>query len=380
MEPEAEAEAEGGSAATGGTGLAKGLGAFVVRSLIVVALVVLALALWRLRDVLSIAFGSVMLSVGFSGLADAIARRTRLSRAWSLALVVAVALGGMGLAVEVFGAMMAAQYDELAQKLPRSLQSITAWLNASPLGREVVGMSDNALKSAAAGPAPRMLARFVAGAGQALTYALVMIAGGVFLAIDPERYRQGVLVLVPRARRARAAQVLDSLAQGLRLWLLGRLVVMAAVGVLASLGLWAMGIDAPFALGLTGAVLTFIPYVGAIMAALPGMLIGFLQEPIKAVVVAVLFWAVHFVEGTFITPLVQDEVVDVPPVISIFSTVVFAVLLGPVGVFLAAPITVVVILLVHLLYIEDVLGEPAPVRRRRGRRLAWPRLLRRRGV
>lgn len=341
-----------------------GLGAVILRAVAVVAVVAVALALWRLKDVLSIAFGAIMLAVGFSGLTDAISRRTRLSRPFALAMVIIVTLGAMALAIEVFGAMMAAQYDELSLKLPQSLHSLTAWLNTSPLGREMVGRSGDALKSAAVGPGPRWLASALAGLGQALAYGLVMIAGGVFLAIDPERYRRNFLSLIPRERRERADTVLRALAHGLRLWLLGRLVVMAAIGVLSSLGLWAMGVDAPFALGLTGAILTFIPYVGAIMAALPGMLIGFLQEPIKALMVAALFWAVHFVEGTFITPYVQDEVVDVPPVISIFSTVVFTLLLGPVGVFLAAPITVVLIILVNHLYIEDVLGEQAEVRRR----------------
>ena len=370
---DADIQPEDGAAKAGAAKAAANTGAFVIRTLVVVGIVVRALTLWRLKDVLSIAFGSIMLAVGFTGLADAIGRRTHLSRPLSLALVVIATLGAMGLAIEVFGAMMAAQYDDLALKLPQSLHRLAAWLNNTPFGRDIVGRSGAALQSAATGPGPRMLASFLAGAGQALTYALVMIAGGVFLAIDPMRYRNDFLALIPQARRERAVEVLDSLAHGLRLWLLGRLVVMAAVGVLASFGLWIAGIDAPFALGLTGAVLTFIPYVGAIMAALPGMLIGFLQEPIKALVVALLFWAVHFIEGTFITPYVQDEVVDVPPVISIFSTVVFALLLGPVGVFLAAPITVVTILLVNHLYIEDVLGERPPVREHLARRLPWRR-------
>jgi predicted PurR-regulated permease PerM len=356
---------------------ASGLWGFFVRTLIFVGVVVLALALWRLRDVVSIAFGSVMLSVGFLGIAEALSRRTRMPKRLALAMVVIGVLGALALSVEVFGAMMAGQYDELTRKLPESLHKLAVWLNASAIGREVVLQSGDVLRSAASGPAPRVLAGLLAMIAQTLTYALVMIAGGVFLAIDPDRYRGNFLSLVPRSGRRRSEEVLRSLAHGLRRWLLGRLVVMVAVGVLSSLGLWAMGIDAPFALGLTGAILTFIPYVGPVMAALPGMLIGFLQEPIKAVEVAVLFWAVHFIEGTFITPLVQDEAVDVPPVISIFSTVAFALLLGPVGVFLAAPVTVVLILIVNHLYIEDVLGEVVEVRVHGGIRparwspLAW---------
>jgi predicted PurR-regulated permease PerM len=203
------------------------------------------------------------------------------------------------------------------------------------------------------------------------TAALAMIAAGVFLAIEPDRYRKNFLGLIPPARRERFDAVLSALADALRRWLLGRLVVMASIGVMSSLGLWALGIDAPFALGLTGAILTFIPFVGAGMAAAPGMLIGFLQDPAKVVLVGLLFWAVHFIEGTFITPYVQDESVDVPPVLSIFSTVVFALLLGPIGVILAAPMTVVLIVLVDQLYIVDVLkDQPAETGRRAARRRA----------
>jgi hypothetical protein len=147
---------------------------------------------------------------------------------------------------------------------------------------------------------------------------------------------------------------------------------MVAVGVLSSLGLWALGIDAPFALGLTGAVLTFIPNVGSIVSALPGMLIGFLQAPLKAVAVGLVFWFVHLIEGTFITPYVDDETVDVPPVLSLFSTVVFGVLFGPVGVILTGPLTVVAIELVERLYVEDVLGEP-PSQPAGTRRRSWLR-------
>lgn len=342
-----------------------GLAGFVVRLLLAGLCLVLALALWRLRDAVTVAFGSIVLAVGFRGLADAVSRRTRLPAGFALAAVIAACLGVMALSFEVFGASMAAQFTELGSELPKSLRSLATQLNQTPPGHELLSQARDALRSAATGTGPRVVGRVFSAAAQAATYALVMTAGGVFLAIDPVRYREGLLRLLPTASRNRAGEVMSALALALRRWLVGRLVVMAAVGVLSSFGLWALGIDAPFALGLTGAVLTFIPTVGSVMAALPGMLIGFLQEPIKAVAVALVFWAVHFIEGTFITPYVQDEAVDIPPVISIFSTIVFGVLLGPAGVVLTGPITVVAMVLIERLYVEDVLGERPPKRERR---------------
>jgi predicted PurR-regulated permease PerM len=339
------------------------IGAFVSRLLLIALFLLIGLVLWRLQDALLVAFGAIILAVGFHGVADTLSRRTKLPAPAALALVVLVPLGVIVVSFEIFGATMVVQYGELTQKLPASVKALAGWFNASPLGRDLVTQGRTAIYSAASASGPRLLAGLVGGLGQAFTYALVMVVCAVFLALDPDRYRNDFLALMPRAKRARYAEVLSATAHTLRRWLFGRLIVMAAIGLMSGLGLWALGIDSPFALGLTGAILTFIPNLGAVMAALPGMLIGFLQEPMKAVVVALLFMTVHFIEGNFITPFVQNETVDIPPVISIFSTLVFALLLGPVGVFLAAPITVVLMVLVNHLYIEDVLGDQVAARK-----------------
>ncbi|MGA0603265.1 AI-2E family transporter [Caulobacter sp. KR2-114] len=343
------------------------LSGFAARMVVAVAVIAAALLLWRMREAAAIGLGSVVLGLGFSGLADSLSRRLRLPRPLALALGVAVVIGAVGLTLEVFGATLAGQFDVLSHKLPAGLRQIAGHMNATAFGHELLLQARGGAVTLLAGNAPRLAAGLIATLGKTLTYVLVMLLGGVFLAADPARYRRGLLRLAPPSRRARYGEVADRLATALRRWLAGRMVVMAVVGVLSSLGLWALGIDAPVALGLTGAVLSFIPNLGSVIATLPAMLIGFLQEPIKAVAVAVVIWAVHFLDGAFITPKVQDEAADVPPVISVFSTVVFALLLGPVGVFLTGPITVAVLVLVQCLYLEDMLGEPVPTRSAKAR-------------
>ncbi|HWA62047.1 MAG TPA: AI-2E family transporter [Caulobacteraceae bacterium] len=348
-----------------------GIGAFVARTFVVVLVAGLALLAWRLRDALTIGLGAVVLGLGFSGLSDAVVRRLGLPRPLALAMVVAATLGLVGTSLEIFGATLAAQFDTLGQKLPESLRTLQAQLDRGPIGPDLLRQARAGTLAAITGSGPRAAAVLIVSLAKTATYLLVMLAGGVFLAIDPARYRRGLLALVPRRRRARYGEVLSILATSLRRWLLAKLILMSAVGVLSSLALWALGVEAPVALGLTGGILSIIPHLGSVLATLPAMLVAFLQDPIKAVLVAVAIWAVHFVEGNVISPYVQDEVVDVPPAVSVFSTVVFAVLLGPVAVFLTGPITVIAIVLVQRLYIEDVLGEALEPRRRR----APPRML-----
>jgi predicted PurR-regulated permease PerM len=123
---------------------------------------------------------------------------------------------------------------------------------------------------------------------------------------------------------------------------------MAAIGVMASVGLWALGVEAAIALGLVGGLLTFIPFVGAILAAAPAILVGLTESPAQAALVLLLFIGVHFVEGNFITPLVHAEVIDLPPVLTLLSTVAFTVLFGPSGVLLAVPLMLFLMLVVEI--------------------------------
>lgn len=204
-----------------------------------------------------------------------------------------------------------------------------------------------------------LLGALIGATGAYLAYGVIIIVCGVFLALDPDRYLGGVLALVAPSHKALAERFLARTGAVLRLWLISRLIVMAAIGVLASTGLTLLGIPAALTLGLTGALLTFVPYIGALLAAAPAVLVAFTVSPMLAFLTGMMFWGVHFIEGTFITPIVQDEEVDLPPVVTIFATLAFGVLFGVSGVILASPLILVVIVATQIFYIEVALGQPA---------------------
>jgi len=137
---------------------------------------------------------------------------------------------------------------------------------------------------------------------------------------------------------------------------------MTVVGTLTAIGLALLGVAAPIALGLISGMFAFVPYVGPILASVSGILMASMQGPVLVGYVIALYAGIHFVEGNIVTPLVQAEVVELPPVLTLFATLVFGLLLGPVGVLLAAPLAVVLLVSVNALYIEGILGE----------RRAWP--------
>ena len=327
-----------------------GVGEFVKRCLIVLLLAALALAALRLMNLALLLFGAVVIAIGLRAGSQFFARSARIGAAGGLVVVVTLFLAALGAALWFFGSVAADQVDELTKQIPAGVDILLRWLQSLPYGQFVLDKARDATASGATGWAGARLAGAASSVTQAVGYTVVCFVVAVYLAAQPELYRKLCLRMIPPDYRARTELLFDKTDQIFRRWLLARLVVMVAIGVMAATGLWALGIEAAIALGLVGGLLTFIPFVGAILAAAPAILVALTESPTQAVLVLFLFIGVHFVEGNFITPLVHAEVVALPPVVTLLSTVAFTILFGPAGVLLAIPLTLFLMLAVEVFF------------------------------
>jgi predicted PurR-regulated permease PerM len=346
------------------------LGAFTARLLIVLLAAGLAALVWQLTDVLVLLFGAILASIGLCAAARWLSRRSGIGRGAALAGVSVIGLAVFGGALWIFGAAVAAQVDDVIKVVPGGVRLFMNWLEQYPYGRQLLsqlrGPSDGTAGGAwsgtdvlgAAGWATSAVSGAVGVVTKTLAYAVIALFVALYLAVQPARYRGLCLRLVPPSHRVVAEQLFEVTADVLQRWLVGQMVVMATIGILTGLGLWALGIEAAAALGLMGGLLCFIPFVGAILAAVPATLVALTQGPTYTACVVLMYAGVHFIEGNFITPIVQAEATSLPPVLAILSTVAFSLLLGPAGVLLAAPLTLVLMAAVELLYVQRALGEP----------------------
>ena len=131
--------------------------------------------------------------------------------------------------------------------------------------------------------------------------------------------------------------------------------------MLTWLGLMIIGVPSALTLGLLAALLEFVPFIGPIVAAVPAILLGFAAGPDKAIWVAFLFVAIQQFEGNVLEPMVQQRAVDLPPALLLFALVAGGLVFGVAGILLAAPLTVVLYVLVKKLYVQEALGTPTPL-------------------
>lgn len=91
------------------------------------------------------------------------------------------------------------------------------------------------------------------------------------------------------------------------------------------------------------------------------MLLALPGGPSQALYVVLLYLAIQTVEAYVITPLVERRAVLLPPVLTIVAQIVLGVAFGLLGLLLATPLMAVVLVLIKLLYVEDVLGDSLDV-------------------
>jgi predicted PurR-regulated permease PerM len=328
----------------------------VAAVLITLTLVILAAIAWRGIHVLLEAFAGVLFGLFLSALADWLHQKTRLRYGWSLAVVLVVLVVLIAGGCWLLASRMAIQLRDLVKELPATLDNLEKYLQEHPPGRVIIEVTHAEKPSAWAGALLHGGAVFsnVLEFSEAV---IVILVVGIFGAAEPDVYKAGLFHLVPRRHRDRAGQAVDAVTFNLRHWLVGQVVLMIVMAVTTAITLTLLGIPFALALGTIVGVMEIIPYLGAWLSAIPAALIALTVSPFHLVMVLILFLALHVLEGYVLLPLIQRRAVHLPPALTLVVQVLLGELLGILGLFVAAPLTVVGVVLVKMLYIEDTLGD-----------------------
>jgi len=301
----------------------------------------------------------VVLGAALTAASEAISKRTPLGRKAALALVIALSIGVLASYVVWVFEVTVPELQRLGGRLPEAIAELQDQLRGWGLGRvaDAIGSPAGALQQSDT-LRERLLGVFSSTLGGLAALALIVFVG-VYTAIRPDTYMEGVVALFPPRRRPRIREMMCTLASTLRWWLVGRTLSAAVVGVATGLAVWALGVPIPLTLGVVAGVLTYVPNLGPVLTLVPAALLALTVSPSTALVVVAIYAGVQLVESYVLTPMVQEVAVEVPPALLLFAQALSAVFFGILGVALAAPLVAVALDLVKELYVEDRLEADA---------------------
>jgi predicted PurR-regulated permease PerM len=183
---------------------------------------------------------------------------------------------------------------------------------------------------------------------------ILMLITAFYMAIRPEPLVEGMLRLIPPPRRAHGRFVLERVRRAWIGWLSGVAVDMVVTGVLLYLGLRLVGLNFAVFFAVLTALLTLVPYFGAIAGALPPVLFALTDSPGKALLVLAVYVVVQQVESNFTLPLVTKQTVRLHPAVIAIGVLVVARLFGVVGLLVAVPLLLLVTVGVEELWIKPM--------------------------
>ncbi len=326
---------------------------------VVVAVVLLILAISTLST-LALIFVSVLIAVLLHGLSAWLDQHTPLTYHWALGAVMVGLVVLVGLVVWIFGPDIAVQFDELIKNIPQALDKIETQLRQYEWGKSLLDgfPKDAQLTQMLAGSDifSQVTGVFSSTIGAVFNAAFVLFIG-LYIAVEPYTYVDNFIRLFPKGRRDKARGALQAAGASLRRWLLARFLSMVVVGLLTWLGLALLGIPLAVVLALIAALLSFVPNIGPLLSVIPAVLVAWVQGPQMALFVILLYMGVQFLESNFITPLIERNAAQLPPGLVMSAQLILTVLIGRLGLLLAAPLMAVSITLVQKLYIENVLED-----------------------
>ncbi|HEX6302121.1 MAG TPA: AI-2E family transporter [Acidimicrobiia bacterium] len=265
------------------------------------------------------------------------------------------------------------QGAELIQQLPDLYVSVVDWLRevAVTLGLNIDDfLSQEAIEEWLRDPANQetiqgLLFGFGAGAGVVIrgvaeTIAVLGLAPvlAIYLLIDLNRFKKNTFELMPPGHRNEIAYVSGEVGTALGSFVRGQLLVSLIVGIVSSVGMWA--IDLPFWLliGIIAGFLNLIPFVGPVVGGALAALVALLNsDPWQAIWAVLIMIAVQQLDNHLITPMIQRARVNLSPLVIVLALIVGGALAGLLGVLVAIPATAAIRIVVGHLWRTRILGQ-----------------------
>jgi predicted PurR-regulated permease PerM len=300
------------------------------------------------------------ISAGLAYLGDPLVDRLQRLRffRWPVSRTVAVIIvfvlmsAAVGLILLFVLPLAREQITYLVRRAPEMLEWLLGtalpWLQ-SRLGLAPLEMDLQSLTEAAksywkdVGSAALSVLGTVSRGGQAVLHwlmNLVLIPVVTFYLLrDWDRLVLGIQNLIPRQDEPAISGLFREIDDVLGAFIRGQLMVMLALGLVYTLGLWLLGLDLAFIIGMVAGLLSIVPYLGTFVGVVAALLAAIFQfqDVLHPVLVLGVFAVGQSLEGMVLTPLLVGDRIGLHPVAVIFAVLAGGQLFGFLGILLALP-------------------------------------------
>lgn len=326
--------------------------------LLVIATLLLLFVAWKVRGVLIAFFVAYILMSGFAPLVDWLTKNG-VSKTLAVVLTYVLAIGF--LAVLLFSVIppLVEQIREFITKLPIYVDWVTnnfnSWWLTNFNSSTVPGVTSENVANILSSKLDTALSNLLTVVKNVFSVFVSFVTIAVFtfyLLLERERIKKNIFRVLPHLPREKVTSLAHKIEDKLGAWIRGEAILMLAVGLATYVGLTILQVDFALPLAVIAGLLEIIPMFGPTVAAIPAVIIAFVQSPILAIAVVALYILVQQLENNFLVPKIMEKAVGLSPLVTIFALGVGGTIFGVVGAAMAVP-AAAIIQVVFEDYLED---------------------------
>lgn len=299
--------------------------------------------LYFIRDILLIIFVSVIIAAAMNGPVSWL-QNHKIHRILGVLFVYLIFLLLAILVITIISPVLAEQIKQLANYFPELIEKVNIgfqeWWGQYRTDVNLQSFLDNfsnKLNQATSSIFGTVVGLF----GGLFSFGIVLVIS-FYLAVQEKGVKRFFISMTPSEHQHYVSDLINRIQIRIGGWLRGQLLLMLIIGSLTFIGLYFLGVKYALTLALIAGILELIPYIGPFIALIPAVILAFVQSPMLALLVIVLYVVIQQLENYVIVPQVMKKAVNLNPIVIIIAMLIGAKLAGVMGIILSIPLTAAV--------------------------------------
>lgn len=158
---------------------------------------------------------------------------------------------------------------------------------------------------------------------------------------DKEEIKNKFKALLPKSKEERLLRLFNNIHNDMTKYIIGKIKMAIFVGFATFIMLFALGVEFSFVIGMITCVADIVPYIGPLMGLIPAFVFAFIESPIKALWILLMYLFIQWVENNIVGPKILSKETGFHPIVVLFLLILGASLFGFLGMILSVPIALV---------------------------------------
>ena len=341
----------------------------------ITAVIISIFILWSLKEILILFFASIIIAMALCTITGKIQGFFNIPRWTSLGITLISIMLVSSISLVIIIPQFTSEFQQLINQIPSAVSklwdlsidtffdfaeiiykdNVPDYADRSLLTSKLSMIPDGGTLANGVTDSITKLINLASNVGIGILQFLFIISVGLMITLQPNSYREVAILLVPSFYRRRARTILLKCGNALSSWMTGVVLSSICVAILASIGLYLLGIKLVIANALIAGVLNVIPNVGPTISTIFPLSVALLDTPWKSLAVLGLYIIIQNIESYIITPSIMQKQVKLLPGLTITAQFIFTIFFGPLGLLLAIPMAVVIQVFVKEIIIHDIL-------------------------